>query len=278
MQKLGTITPDQIETTCKKHVCNYFFVTDVNEKTRHVQLGRKTDLSAKIAETLATINGLNDNMFVITFIKSSNGKNPAQYPYYLSKHPGNLSAAPSAAPQTIINTPFEPARTMSEALKDAHELATLKADNKRLQDEVNRLTTELNNMQSEAMAEEEEKSLEAAPTSVDKIGGFLKDVLPQFMPLADKYFEIAEKKLALQAMAMNKPTPAAPAQRKAHPFRPFWNPEQNPEKTAQYFNWIENLPDTAYYQEMQQLSTQAPGLHAVIMQMENNDTNEEENA
>jgi len=275
MNKLGTITPDQIEATCNKHVCNYFFVTDINGKTRHVQLGRKQDLQTKIAETVQTINGLPDNMFVITFIKSSNGKNPAQYPYYLSKTPAPQTLSAPGAPQTIINTPFEPARSMEQALTDGRKIAELTADNKRLQDELARIGAELENLKNETLAEEEEKELAETPTNVDKLGGFLKDILPQFMPLADKYFEIQDKKLALQAMALNKPTAQiqtpAPAR---HPFRPWWNPEET-EKTIKYFEWLQSLPDAMYYKEMAQCAENAPGLHAAILTMEQNDNGQE---
>jgi len=276
MHNLGTITPDQIASTCKKHVCHYFYLTDVNGTTRHVQIGAKKDLDKKIAEAVQTISSLQDQVFRIVFLKSTSGTDKAEYCYYLSKTPQSANA-PAQQPQTIINTPFEPARSMSEALKDAHEMATLRADNKRLQDEVNRLTAECGELRAEAMAEEESKELAAAPNGIDKAAGFMKEILPQFLPIADKYFELAEKKLQLQALALSQ-RPQQPAQqpRKKHPFRPFPNPETETERTQQYLTWLESVPDNVFKMEIIAAKTQAPALYTILEQEFNTPNDGEE--
>jgi len=275
MQNLGTITPDKIASTCKKHVCHYFYLTDVNGETRHVQIGAKKDLDKKIAEAVQTISSLQDQIFKIIFLKSTSGTDKAEYCYYLSKTP--QGANNTTQPQTIINTPFEPARSMSEALKDANEMATLRADNKRLQDEVNRLTAECSELRAEALAEDEEKELAAAPTGIDKAAGFMKDILPQFLPIADKYFELAEKKLQLQAMALNqRPQQQQPQQKRRHPFRPFPNPDTEPQKVQDYLTWLENAPDNVFKNEIETAKTQAPNLYEILKQEFNNSNNGEE--
>lgn len=274
--QLGTITPDQIRSTADKHVCGFFSVTDVNGDKTHVQIGAKKDLDNKIDETIKSISSLPDQIFKITFRKSMTGKNPAVYSYYLSKNP-NAQPSLRESPQTIINTPFEPARSMSEALKDATALAETKAENRRLQDEIDRLKLQVIQQEQDLSEEEEQEELKEGG-SLNQITGFAKDVLPQFLPMVDKYFELAEKKIALQAMALNR-APSMSRQRRAqqHPFRPFWSPEDT-EKTQQYFDFLEKLPDNAFYKELEDLQNNAPGLYMVVIKEFNiNENGNEEN-
>jgi len=266
---LGTITPDQIRSTADKHVCGFFTVTDISGERTHVQIGAKKDLDKKIEETITSINGIPDQVFKITFRKSMTGKNPAVYTYFLNKN-SNTPSTLREQPQTIINTPFEPARTMSEALRDARELAECKAEVKRMQEEIDRLKLQL------IQQEEEEEDQEDLSDNGDpsKMIGFAKEVIPQFLPIVDKYFEIAEKKLALQAMALNRTPQPGRQRRAAHPFRPFWAPEDT-EKTNQYLNWLEKVPDHVFAKEMTDLQNNAPGLFIIVSQEFN--TNAEEN-
>lgn len=272
--QLGTITPDQIRATADKHVCGYFSVTDVNGDKTHVQIGNKKDLDQKIDETLKSIASLPDQVFKITFRKSMTGKNPALYSYYLSKTPNTQPNLREPAPQTIINTPFEPARSMGEALKDARELAETKAECKRLQDEIDRLKMQI--MQSESLSEEEEEE-DLKENNVTQLAGFAKEVLPQFIPMVDKYFEIQQQKLALQAMALNRPQNIQSRRKAAHPFRPFWSSEDTA-KTEQYFNWLDKQPDNIFIKELQDMQNNAPGLYMAALQEFNlNQENEQEN-
>ena len=273
---LGTITPDQIRATADKHVCGFFSVTDVNGDRTHVQIGNKKDLDQKIDETLKSISSLPDQVFKITFRKSMTGKNPALYSYYLSKSPTATPSLKETAPQTIINTPFEPARSMGEALKDARELAETKAECKRLQDEIDRLKLQLME-QDQDLSEEEDL---AEPNNITQLAGFAKEVIPQFLPMVDKYFEIQQQKLALQAMALNRPAVNAVRSRRSsqHPFRPFWSPEDTA-KTQAYFNWLDKQPDNIFYKEIEELQNGAPGLYIAVTQEFNlNTTNGEESS
>lgn len=155
-------------------------------------------------------------------------------------------------------------------------MATLRADNKRLQDEVNRLTAEIGEIRAEAMAEDEEKELNAAPTGIDKAAGFMKEILPQFLPIADKYFELAEKKLQLQALALSQRSQQPAQPRKKHPFRPFPNPETETERTQQYLTWLESVPDNVFKMEIITAKTQAPELYTILEQEFNTTNNGEE--
>lgn len=258
-QALGTITPDLIEATCKKHACNFFYLTDIAGTTRHVQIGNKTGLNKKIEEAIQTISALNENVFKIVFMKSTSGKDKAEYLYYLTKTPQtNTQPLSNNQPQTIINTPFEPARSMSEALKDAREVAELRSENKRLNEELNRLTIQLDELKSL----KEEKPLEEGALSLGALGNFAKEILPQFLPLADRYFELAEKKIALQAMQLNagpKQVPQQQRPKKQHPFRPIWNLTDT-EKTEKYLTWLESIPQQIFDQELNFLQTNYPDL------------------
>ena len=112
--------------------------------------------------------------------------------------------------------------------------------------------------EAEDMADEDTMAEETP----NKLQGFLKDILPQFLPLADRYFELADKKLALQVMQMNK---QQPAERKkiVHPFRPL--PDINDrEKIDRYMNWLEKVPEHIFNSEVKFCEQNAPGLADAI--------------
>lgn len=275
MQTLGTITAEQIAQTCQKHACKYFYVTDQTGTTKYVNRAAPSKQAEKIAETITTINSVPDQVFKIYFAKGTGKGAGAEYCYYLVKtNAPTMGEKPGQ--MTVVNTPFEPARSMSEALKDANELATLRAECKRLNEEIERLRRELAAIEEDKEEEKELKEASAAGTNVDKIAGFMKEILPQFMPLADRYFEIADKKLALQAIALQNKTELR--QRKhVHPFRPV--PTANDRvKFGNYCNWLEKVPENIYNAELEYLQKTAPETYAAIIQEFSQNETEENNA
>lgn len=85
------------------------------------------------------------------------------------------------------------------ALKYQQDISDLKTENARLQMELNQA-----NLRIEELESEEELSDEAP--AQNNVLSFLKDALPNFMPLADKYFETENRKLDLKEMELRTKT------------------------------------------------------------------------
>ena len=137
-------------------------------------------------------------------INPSHQKNPDKF--IIVK--GNLSEAaplPSQAPQQIIIEKEKSAEvlTWGEALKLHAELAALREENKALKDKI------------EAYEEEEEnEGLSESVKDGANLLSFLKEQSPILLSIADRYFNLEEKKLEvetkridLKSLKKQKPTP-----------------------------------------------------------------------
>ena len=276
MQILGTITPGEIEATCIKHACKFFSVEDLNSR-KLVSNNKGNDIAGHVNLTIQRINAVPENTFKLTIISALKGTNKATFNYYLQK----AANAPQVQQPTIIHNGTDPARSLSEAVKDARELATLQSEKTRLEDEIARIKADYSALVAE-QEQEELKSLEetsAEPQIVDKIGGFLKDILPSFMPLAEKYLDIRQQQVNNETMKVQRSAPApvlAPARPK-HPFRPL--PQIGEiEKIEAYLSWLERVPEHIFNKEIEVLEISAPDLCAIVKDtFINNEENEQAN-
>jgi len=271
MENLETITIDQLEQTCKNVGCKYVQMDDLQgKKIVGVPAGAIT-LKQKFNEIETYLkNNPKEPFFVVTFTKSKKGKNYKEYKYYLSN--AQTSSTPmSAAPVYNYNLPFDADRITKQNLEDGNTIAQLRADLKFTQFQLDECKAKLAEYEN-AVAEDEETLAEEKPNALI---GFAKDVLPQFMPLAEKYFELAEKKLALQAMALqNKSTKTVVTR---HPFRPLPT-LQEVEKLNSYMDWLEKCDDAMYNRELEFVKVNRPEIYETITTAFNADnTNEDEN-
>lgn len=275
---LGTILPTEIEATCNKHACGFFYVNDLSGK-RIASSNVKNQLQNNVNIVIQRINAIPENTFLIAIFNQQSGKNKTEYNYYLTK---NTSTAAPLPQSTIINHQgIEPARTLGEALKDARELAELQSECKRLGEELARVKKDYEELATE-QEEEEKKSLEEAqPSTLDKVQGFMKDILPAFMPLAEKYLEIQEKNAntkALQAQRQANPNPTPSQQAKQrHPFRPLPQAD-NLQEVEKYLSWLERVPEHIFNKEIEVLEISTPDLCTIVKNtfINNTDENDQE--
>jgi cell division septum initiation protein DivIVA len=273
MNTQGTIKTNEIAETANKLNCFAFKCTTLDGKNVKGSVSKK-DFEKNLNELLKTIKGSNAELFLIEF--SSNGTSKAaKNCYHLIKDATPGLAA--AAPVNYNYQALEPARSLGEAVKDARELAEMKSENKRLQDEITRLKLEAQEADDEA-DEKAAAAVELAEKPADKISGYLKEILPSFLPLAEKYLEIKAMQAQTAANALIKPTAQATGRAPMrHPFRPLPNISDNA-KIQSYFNFVEKLPEHLFNREVQYLQTNAPGLaQAVIEKFTEENLNEDEN-
>lgn len=273
MHTQGTIKTNEIAETAKKLNCFAFKCTTLDGKLIKGN-SNKNLFDSNLNELLKTIKGSNYELFLIEF--SSNGQaKAAKNCYHLIKETAPGLAAP--APVNYNYQALEPARSLGEAVKDARELAELQSENKRLAEEITRLRLEAEDKEAEA-DEKAAAAVELAEKPADKISGYLKEILPSFLPLAEKYLEIKAMQAQTAANALNKPATTTPARAPMrHPFRPLPNINDNA-KIQNYFNFVEKLPEHLFNKEVAYLQANAPGLaQAVIEKFTEENLNEDEN-
>jgi hypothetical protein len=261
MNTQGTIKTNEIAETANKLNCFAFKCTTIDGKLIKGN-NSKLNFTNNLNELLKTIKGSNAELFFIEF--SSNGKaQAAKNCYHLIKETTPGLAA--AAPVNYNYQALEPARTLTEAVKDARDLAEMKSENKRLQDEIARLKLEAQEADEEA-DEKAAAAVELAEKPADKISGYLKEILPSFLPLAEKYLEIKAMQAQTAANALSRPAPQAPGRAPMrHPFRPLPNINDNA-KIKSYFDFVEKLPEHLFNREIQYLQTNAPGLAQAVIE------------
>ena len=273
MNTQGTIKTNEIAETANKLNCFAFKCTTIDGKNIKSN-NTKKDFTNNLNELLKTIKGSNAELFLIEF--SSNGTaKAAKNCFHLIKETTPGLAA--AAPVNYNYQALEPARSLGEAVKDARDLAEMKSENKRLQDEIARLKLEAQEADDEA-DEKAAAAVELAEKPADKISGYLKEILPSFLPLAEKYLEIKAMQAQTAANALSRPAPQAPGRAPMrHPFRPLPNISDNA-KIQSYFNFVEKLPEHLFNREVQYLQANAPGLaQAVIEKFTEENLQEDEN-
>lgn len=272
MNTQGTIKTTEIAETAKKLNCFAFKCTTLDGKNIKGSVSKK-DFENNLNELLKTIKGSSAELFLIEF--SSNGTaKAAKNCYHLIK---DTAPGLAAAPINHNYQALEPARSLGEAVKDARELAELQSENKRLSAEIQRLQLEAEDTEAEA-DEKAAAAVELAEKPGDKISGYLKDILPSFLPLAEKYLEIKAMQAQTAKDANNKPAAQATVRAPMrHPFRPLPNISDNA-KIQSYFNFVEKLPEHLFNREVAYLQANAPGLaQAVIEKFTEENLNEDEN-
>lgn len=90
--------------------------------------------------------------------------------------------------------------SQSQAIAMLTEISELKARVKELEFINGKLLEEIDDLQES----EPELSEGAAPTGISSLASLLKETIPQFMPLADRFFNIQEQQIALEHAKIQK--------------------------------------------------------------------------
>lgn len=190
------------------------------------------DPQTRLTEILTRLNseGLPDGTYIFKG-KNSPSKNVYSDDYTVIK--GKEHTLSEAAPVLMAPQNFSPdVLSYDSALKMQVENERLKIENLNLLQKIEDLEFQL--------SENETLSEDAAPNLFESGKSFLSEIVAMAAPLLDKHFELKEKQLSLQAMAM---------QNKMNTRRP--SPEQAPQqKTQQHIfrieavqNWINGFKE-----------------------------------
>lgn len=265
------ITPEQIITECNNKKCKYVTLYLGNDKTRAVlNHPTSTKLEQQVDEIQDYLKKNPQDKFFTLCCFNSRKPNQIKHYFTLTNTPTGTMSAPAIY---NYNTPFDNERITTRELATGNEIAQLKADLKLMEFQLAEAKLKIGQYEAEDMADDDTMAEETP----NKLQGFLKDILPQFLPLADRYFELADKKLALQVMQMNKQQPQVAEHKKiVHPFRPL--PDVNDrEKIDKYMNWLEKVPEHIFNSEVKFCEQNATGLaDAIKMNFLEDTTNENE--
>lgn len=109
------------------------------------------------------------------------------------------------------------------------------------------------------------------------VEGFAEKILPSFLPLVDRYFDLEEKKLQRMQTQPQTRQPVAGKILLPQKFRPA--PVPGTEQFAKYLNYLDQLNDTAFTRELVYLKHNQPDVYSAVlddeMEEENFETNEE---
>lgn len=92
------------------------------------------------------------------------------------------------------------------------------------------------------------------------IQGFTTNILPQFVPLFDRFMSLQEKKLEL---AQKQPIRTNPSQPQPKPFRPAPNPDS--QLWESYLDYLDAMNDIRYQRELLYLKSKQPDVYQYVI-------------
>jgi len=242
------ITSEQIDQVVNDGQFRYIKLTGTDGKEFGGWNKTPADLAKKIQSIRNHIKNLPTGQYFINF-RINPGKD--EWKYLLTKGESNLS---QGTPQPMI------IHHQGSQLEKFQTLEEWKAQEMRIKELEKEL--ELLKMQNSFKEQLNEKPEE------NPIQGFTTSILPQFMPLFDRYMKHQEDKLALTQQRYKLRESMPQSQRK--PFRPAPAPEDP--LWESYIEYLDNLPDLRYQRELMWLKAKQPDVYQYVVQ----ETQEEE--
>lgn len=248
-----TITADQIDQVINDGQFKYLKLTSSDGKEFGGWNATPGALRKKIQSVREHIAKLPAGQYILHF-RISPGK--TEWKYILNRGTENTGGGLSAAP-VIITQP----------LAELEKFQTLE-EWKRQEQRIKDLEKQVEIMQLE---QQYRNQLNEKPVETP-MQGFAEKILPTFLPLVDRYFDLEEKKL-------NRVPPPAqtrtmvPKSTVKHPFRPA--PVPGSEFFAKYLEFVDQLNDTAFTRELVYLKHNQPDVYSAVLDEE--ETEEEEN-
>lgn len=188
----------------------------------------------------------------------------------LSENPPvkQLAEIRSESPLLSVESAMENVKASANALA---ENSFLKQENERLKKDLADCNTKLEALK---YLEEEEEETEEPSAGLS----WLKETVPALLPLADRFFEMEEKKLALQEKKFlhekGYEIPGVQKRKETNALPPIGSPD-----FARLVEEITNLPDEKFDFVMKQLQTQSPAHYNAILPLvwEEEETQKETN-
>jgi hypothetical protein len=258
-----------------KHVC----LTDLDGGVLVPNNPHKKPIEPKLREIEKRLETLTDGVYCVE-CRNSFGKKLKPENFYVGV--GNYNETELAehkpAPQTVVIKEAESNKdknilSVEQALANIREIEALKSQVKELQAlcanykaEIAELNQELNESSQTGLAD-----------VANNIGGWLKDVFPQIVPILDKHFELREKEMsAKQVRFLLSNGYEVPGIKRINgqqnviqngngngqhkkeipaPGSPDW---------LQFCSWVSSLPDKDFENFMQKMETERPEIFAEL--------------
>lgn len=242
---METFNPNDIAELCNKWQYKYCELVDSLGNKYGGRNQTPKDLKAKITSIKKHLDIVPNGIYFLHCLISPKG---TVFTYKYNK--GNLSETATAPVYPIINNaaPLEKFQTLEEWKKQELTINSLRNELELLK---------MQNQIKESLQEPDQEQEE------NKILGFAENILPQFMPVLDRYFNIKEKELELKAKAIDKKPAPVPAKRIIKKFRPL--PETTGENLNAYFNYFMNLTDNQAAEELNYVMQVKPDLYNVLI-------------
>lgn len=254
---ITTISPEQIDQVLMDGQFKYIKLTSSDGKEFGGWNATPGALKSKVNSIRGHIAKLPPGQYFLHF-RISPGK--TEWKYILTRGSETTNTGLSQTPVIITQaTELEKFQTLDEWKRQEQRIKDLEKQVEIMQLE-NQYKSQLNEQPTPGVVE-----------------GFAEKILPSFLPLVDRYFDLEEKKLQrMQTQTQTRqPVPGKilPPQK----FRPA--PVPGTEEFAKYLNYLDQLNDTAFTRELVYLKHNQPEVYSAVlddeMEDENFDTNEE---
>jgi cell fate (sporulation/competence/biofilm development) regulator YmcA (YheA/YmcA/DUF963 family) len=246
------ITSEQIDQVINDGQFKYIKLTGSDNKEFGGWNRTPSDLEKKITSIKNHIKNLPSGQYFLIF-KIKPGKD--EWKYILTKGDNTLNQN-SPMPMIIHQA------SQLEKFQTLEEWKNQEMKIKELEKELELL--KMQNVFKDQMNEKPEENV---------IQGFASTILPQFVPLFDRFMSLQEKKLDLQQKTPIKQ--AMPSQFKPKPFRPAPSPDS--ELWESYIDYLDSMQDLRYDRELMYLKVKQPDVYAYVINetQETQENNEE---
>ena len=214
----------------------------------------KEPIGERLKKVLKRLQNGAPGLYIVSF-RNNYGKKFPEFDYQIQTGE-TLSAAPQPV---IIQHPAaasEPVRGWNDALSDKQRIAQLEAENARLLEKI---------ALAEAEEEEEEEEEETPMQEPASFGKSLAEILPQFLPVLDQYFQEKAKDREIELLkikAMLNQRPAQPLILRKQRFSQI--PEPGTPEFEEYINYLHSLPDETLEKEINRAAKLRPELTDLI--------------
>jgi hypothetical protein len=246
---MQNITPDDIDNIIKTYQYRYVSLTNAKNKFGGYNKTPK-DLKNKIDAIRKLLINLPNDVYYFNFKMTPAGDT---FTYTFNK--GNVlsEAMPSITPFVMPSTPLEKFQTLDEWKKQEQLINELRQEIAMLK-----------------MAKQFETLKEPEPEPVNPVMGFAQNVLPMFMPLAEKYFAQKDRELAIKEKAAAAAKPIV--KKVITKYRPL--PNVNDPNINNYINYFDQLNDAQAEQEINFVQQNNPELYKYLSETFYPDENE----
>lgn len=250
---MQNIKPEDIENIIKTYQYRYVSLTNAQNKFGGYNKTPK-DLKNKIDAIKKLLANLPNDIYFFNFKMTPAGDT---FTYQYNK--GNVlsEAAPSITPIVLPSAPLEKFQTLDEWKKQEQLISELRQEIAMLK-----------------MQKQFETLKEPEPEPVNPVIGFAQNVLPMFMPLAEKYFSQKDRELAIKEKAARASRPII--KKVISKYRPL--PNVNDPNINNYIDYFDTLSDGQAEQELIYVQKNNPELYQYLSETfypDENETSEE---